>query len=589
MTRTRPGSPERSRSLLGRMVAAYVLIALVFAATWTWSLFGPLESTITAQQRNNLKAIAHSAVVAVTSTGEPLDTTVKGLVSGTDIRLTVVDASGVVLADSQFDPAAMENHRNRPEVAAALRGSSSFQSRTSTTASNPLLYFAVPAEYHGEQVAVRVSQPLSDIRRMATDARRVGFAALAVALAIALVVAFRAMRSVSRPVARLSGAAELIGRGELATRIPVVPTELGPIADALSGLRDEVRERIDALSKERSHLSSVLDGLEAAALLVDGRSIVFANRATSRLFREPTSGWPGVSIENSGLPAGLTAEILSGLDGEAGPGRDLLPLPTGTTYRLLVHPPAPGDDPAMGIVVIEDVTERATVERIRSDFVANASHELKTPVAAIQLLSESLRMALDDEDPEAVALFARQIAERSEALRLLVADLLDLSRLENGAVEDSMTDAREAVDRAVVSHRFTAERKAIRLTVDTSGIEGADVYVACDPTDLAVALDNLTDNAIRYTAEGSIRIAVEADPLHVRFRVSDTGPGISAEHSARIFERFYRVDAGRARDDGGTGLGLSLVRNVAERHHGSVTLESSSPEGSTFILEFPRA
>lgn len=588
MSRTKP-EPTRSRSLLGRMVAAYVLIALVFAATWTWSLFGPLESTITAQQQDNLKAIARSAAAAVTDTDESLETTVKELVSGTDIRLTVVDSTGSVLADSQFEAATMENHKDRPEIEAALRGSTSFQSRTSATASNRLLYFAIPAEYHGQRVAVRVSQPLSDIRRVALNARRVGFAALAIALAIALVVAYRAMRSVSRPVARLSSAAELIGRGELGTRIPVVPTELGPIADALSELRDEVRERIGALSRERSHLSTVLDGLEAAALLVDGHTIVFANRATSRLFREPVSSWPGVRIENSGLPAGLTAEILAGLEGEPAAGRDLEPLPTGTTYRLLVHPPAPGDEPAMGIVVIEDVTERATVERLRSDFVANASHELKTPVAAIGLLSQSLHMALDDEDPEAVALFARQMAERSEALRLLVADLLDLSRLENGSVEDSITDAREAIDRAVVSHRFAAERKAIELTVDTAGIEGADVYVACDPTDLAIALDNLIDNAIRYTTEGAVSIAVSADALRVRIRVSDTGTGISEEHSARIFERFYRVDSGRSRDDGGTGLGLSLVKNVVERHQGSVSLESSSAEGSTFMLEFPRA
>ncbi|MGV8083729.1 MAG: sensor histidine kinase [Coriobacteriia bacterium] len=182
---------------------------------------------------------------------------------------------------------------------------------------------------------------------------------------------------------------------------------------------------------------------------------------------------------------------------------------------------------------------------------------------------------------------ARRRAERGRDAR--VADLLDLSRLEATPPPDSVTDIRRAIGNAVATHGPAADRKGLELSADLSAVRGIDVFAAADPTDVAVALDNLLDNAIAYTGSGSVRVRVEATGAEVRLAVTDTGPGISAEHLPRIFERFYRIDRARTRDGGGTGLGLALVRHVAERSGGSVEVRSEVGAGTTFTVRLPRA
>lgn len=585
---TDTSAPTRS-SLLSRTLGAHVLITLVFAASWIWSLNTPLEQAVTDQQEKNLAAVAKSASVALNS-GEPaLDSLVTSIVKDTDMRVTVVASDGTVLADSRFDITRMENHLDRPEIAAALAGEESTAERDSETASDRQLYHATPARLDGQRIAVRVSQPVSDIKAIAANVRRSGLLLLAVALALAAFIAFRGARAVTTPVAELARAAARVGSSEPDHPSPVVPAELAPIARALDGLREEVGRRMSQLEDERSDLKSVLDGLGDAVFLVEEGVISFANKSASTLFREPVNGWTGTNLATSTLPAGVRYEIGELLENGETIARDLAPLPTGTTYRLLVHPQECDHGTRRSIVVISDITERATLDRVRSDFVANASHELKTPAAAISLLSESLRMALEDGDAESIATFASRIGDESTRLRNLVSDLLDLSRLENSLPASDLTDARDAVERVIVSHAVAAESRGIRLEADLADITGIDVFIVCDSTDLAIALDNLVDNAVTHTTSGSVTVSVSATPRRVAIRVADTGEGIEQEHVARIFERFYRVDPGRARKDGGTGLGLSLVRNAVERNGGNVTLERTSKNGSTFLLDLPRA
>ncbi len=248
-----------------------------------------------------------------------------------------------------------------------------------------------------------------------------------------------------------------------------------------------------------------------------------------------------------------------------------------------------GQEDGRVLVVVSDVTERARLDRVRRDFVANASHELKTPVAGIQLLAESAGNAAADGDVEQSLLFSGQIHAEAVRLERLVRDLLDLSRLETTAQSGEVTDIRQAIENAVVSHRAAAARSGLSLDVDLSAIRGLDVFVSAEPTDMAVALDNLLDNAIAYTETRRRNHRRHPRRVSGQGPVADTGSGIPAEDLPRVFERFYRVDRARSRESGGTGLGLALVRHVVERSGGTVVVASEEGVGSTFTVSLPRA
>jgi signal transduction histidine kinase len=240
-------------------------------------------------------------------------------------------------------------------------------------------------------------------------------------------------------------------------------------------------------------------------------------------------------------------------------------------------------------VVIAEITELRRLDAGRRDFVANASHELKTPASAIQLLAEAADTAAQDGDSAQALEFVRQIESEAHRLSRLVVDLLSLSRLESAPAPGSVTDARAAISNAIAGHRAAAKAAGLTLSCDDAAVSGEDVYVAADPTDVAVALDNALANAIAYTETGTVSVTLCTGRGGVVIEVADTGPGIPPQHLSRIFERFYRVDGARTRASGGTGLGLSLVRNAVERAGGTVEIASEVGSGTTLTVRLPRA
>ena len=572
-------------SFRARLVVGYVLIAAVFAVAWVWSLYAPLTQAALRQQTRNLTAVARAGALVAENPNATPASIADQLVEDTDLRLTIVGADGRVLADSESDAAAMENHLDRPEIRAALAGQVGADRRVSKTQSLEQLYVAVPATVAGQSVALRVSQPFTEIETVARRSRGVGLWLLAAALVTAVFIAAWASAAASRPVAELSEVAGRMAAGNLSVEVPEVPGDLQGLANSLTALRNQMRARIDALEAEQRTLRTTLDGLTDAVFLLELGMIQYANGAAGRLFRCPPSGWRGLDIGAAGLPEPVSAAIVRGLGGAQPRATELEPDPRGTTYRLLIVP-LDGD---RAIAVVSDVTERARLDRVRRDFVANASHELKTPVAGIQLLAESAERASSDGDIDMALVFTRQIEAEAARLKRLVGDLLDLSRLDSAPEPGSIADIRLAVDNAIVGHRSAATRKGLVLESDLSAVRGQDVFAAADVTDVAIALDNLIDNAVAYTESGTIRVRVKANDAHVTVRVSDTGPGIAEEHLPRLFERFYRVDRARSRESGGTGLGLALVKHVVERSGGSVTVASTVGEGTTFTVMLPRA
>jgi two-component system phosphate regulon sensor histidine kinase PhoR len=572
-----------------RLALGYALVVALVAGAWAASLYGPLTSSVVEQQRSHLVSIARAGALALERTGVGAPTTARELVTGTALRATVVDAKGVVLADTSEDPARMTNHASRPEIAAALSGQVGHATRVSATTGTEQLYVAVPAYYGGSRVVLRVSEPLTAIAGIAATARGTGLALLLAAMAAAVIVGVSLSRSAARPVLRLKKAAEAMASGDLRTPVPEARGELAGLASALGTLRDQIRARLEDLERGQATLRTVLDGLQDAVLFFEGETISVANEAASRVFRAPPRGWPGTRLASAGLPASLTREVARGLASREPLSVEVGPDPEHRFFRVSVLPLGSDAELARTLVAVSDVTESRRLDRVRRDFVANASHELKTPTAAIQLLAEAATTAAEHDDPEAAINFASKMRDEADRLRRLVLDLLDLSRLETVPEPGSIADVRAAIGNALAGHRAAAGAAGLTLDVDDERVAGIDVYAALEPTDLAVALDNLLANAVAYTERGSVTVALDADPTTVTVRVVDTGVGIDPEHLPRVFERFYRVDAGRSRDTGGTGLGLALVKHVAERAGGEVRLASEPGSGTTATLLLPRA
>jgi two-component system phosphate regulon sensor histidine kinase PhoR len=580
---------QRTDSILVRLIFGYVLVAAVFAVAWIWSLYGPLTQAALSQQQRNLTAVAQAAAL-VTGRSEATPAQIaQQLVARTDLRMTIVSPNGGVIADSNGRPEQMENHLDRPEVAEALAGRVGVARRLSKTEGREEFYVAVPASLAGQRVALRVSQPIAQIQQIAARSRRVGLLLLLAALVVAVAIAVRVTREATRPVMELSRAASRMAEGDLEVALPDVPADLQTLATALESLQRQMRARLTALEAEQLTLRSALDGLSDAVLVLEGNRIELANAAAGQLLRLPVSALVGADYTTIGLPAALASFVTRNLDAPPGGSAQLDPDPMGRVLRASASSLGVRGGASRTIISVADITEQARLDQVRRDFVANASHELKTPVAGIGLLAQSAETAAADGDVEQALAFARQIEAETARLQRLVMDLLDLSRFDSVPAPGSITDVRQTVDNAVISHRPNAERKGLALETDFSAVEGADVFVAADSTDVAIALDNLLDNAIAYTEAGSVRVRVNASAMQVTIAVADTGPGIAAEHHPRIFERFYRVDRGRSRDAGGTGLGLALVRHTVERNGGTVALDSEVGTGTTFTVALPRA
>jgi two-component system phosphate regulon sensor histidine kinase PhoR len=572
-----------------RLVLGYALIVALLVAVWAWSIFGPLTQAVIEQQRSHLQTIAEVSTLSLAeSTGTPA-AAIAPIAERTGLRITVVATDGVVLADSATDPSTMENHAGRPEVAAALAGRVGSDTRVSVTLGVAQMYVAVPATLDGRRVALRVSEPVVQVSAIADQGRTTGVLLLIGALLVAIIVAWRLAAQAARPVLQLRDAAEAMAAGDLKASVPQTDGELADLADALLSLRDRMRTTIVELEGGQATLRAVLDGLQDAVFLLDGDRVTIANRAASVLFRAPTAGWRGVSLAEAALPESLAAAVRSRLSAEEPSTGEVGPDPEARYYRVTAVPLNPTEAGPRTLVVIADITEVRRLDAVRRDFVANASHELKTPASAIQLLAEAADNAAEDGDTAQALEFVGQMRAEADRLRHLVVDLLALSRLEKTPDADSITDMRAAIGNTLAGHRAAASAADLAIEFDETVVVGQDVYAAADPTDVAVALDNLLANAIAYTDRGGIKIGLGADADSVTVTVADTGSGIPAEHISRVFERFYRVDGARTRASGGTGLGLSLVRNAVERSGGTVAIASEVGVGTTVTVRLPRA
>jgi two-component system phosphate regulon sensor histidine kinase PhoR len=561
-------SPRR-RTLAGRLVLIYaVTVIFVLGVSGFLVEHSAREALLEELEKGLAQQALAVADLAPTSGGQEF---VDAVARGIEARVTLIAADGTVRGDSLRDPETMENHAGRPEVQAARQGRIGTDRRLSATTGFSQLYVAAPAP---DGSVLRLSLPENTVedRIGALRMRMVGIVGLAAVLGV-LAVALVGRR-LAKPLVRLADAAEAVAAGNLGIDVPRSSVEeLDQLGRSIAAMSTELGTRLDEVEGERRTLGVVLDALPQGTLLVGtDDSVLYANRSLGALLGpipDRLDKLVPFRIQEMVRRARQTGEVVD------------VDLEHGRPVRILRLIVSPFDDDRV-LAVVGDITDRRRVDDVRRDFVTNASHELKTPVASILASAETLQIALE-KAPDRVPQFADQIVQAARSLSRMISDLLDLSRLEGSPAEFTPVDVGGVVAEVLDVLAGLAEHRGISLVGDTT-----PVTVEGSAADLALAIRNLVDNAIRYTDTGgevTVRLARHGDDAVVT--VADTGSGIPQRDLDRVFERFYRVDVARSRATGGTGLGLSIVRHVAESHGGRVTVESQLGAGSTFTLRLP--
>jgi len=495
-------------------------------------------------------------------------------------RVTLIDATGRVRGDTEFGRDALprlENHAGRPEVRQALSDGAGSAQRLSASTNESQLYVAVRGGPPGLGI-VRVSATLTAVDAHVHAVQRAVAGAGVLAIIAAAVLAWGLSRTLARPLLELGDAARAIALGQEPSFPDVRVPEIADHATALRGMHTELEARFAELRRREGEMTTLVASLTDGLVAADARGeIVTGNPAARRLLRLPASGSlpPLSELFHDKAAREIVRDITAGRDVES---REV----TLGGHALLITGRVLPDGGTL--LVLRDISDLRRLETVRRDFVANVSHELKTPLTSIAGYAETL--AAEAAESEAKR-FAETILANATRMQRLVDDLLDLSRIESGgwqpapAVLDVATAARDA---------FTplADRAAAGGVRFEAVVPAEAAHVVADPEALREIFTNLFDNALRHTPRGG-RLRVTADRVDggIAVAVSDTGSGIPGEHLPRIFERFYRVDPGRSRAQGGTGLGLAIVKHLVEAHGGRVTAESTLGKGTTIRSTFP--
>ena len=560
------------RLLIGSLLIVAVLVTLVVAI-----LDGRLRRRFNEESADEVLREAR-LVAAQVRVGLDLDSLANAAGQALGHRVTLIDSTGKVVGDSEFDGPALaelENHLTRPEVQSAMRTGAGTSRRVSASAGDEELYAAVRAA----NGFARVSVSAVSIQKLFSRARADVLLASAFALALAFVLVWAFSRSVARPVVELRDVTRALAAGDLQRRPSLAaPGEVGDLASAVHRLAEQLSSRLEALEAEEVRLATLAESLNEGVIAIDARQQVTQvnQRARHLLGLKDTVPFPASNLPRE---RGLREAILSALAGQA---IDAHEVRMGGRELALTARPLP----AGGVVVaLFDLTPVRRLETVRRDFVANASHELRTPLTVISGFAETL---LDDSLPnEQRRQFVQTMLANTHRMQRIVDDLLDLSRIESGGWKPNPVpvDVRALAEEALAAAHDQRPEKALSLNIE---IAPDATHVWADPTALRQVLTNLVDNAVRHTNVGAVTVFARRLPSGgVAVGVSDTGIGIPAEHLPRIFERFYRVDAGRSRSEGGTGLGLAIVKHLVEGHGGRVRAESTVGRGTTMWAELP--
>jgi len=561
-----------TRLLLGLVLGVSLLLAAVISV-----LDRRLYRRIGEQQVTQLESEAR-LLAAQWSDLATADAVADAAGAATGHRVTLISADGVVLGDSDFDQprlGLLENHRSRPEVRDALRTGSGEARRMSASAGDEELYVAVRMPLGISRVSVRTRAVEELFTRSRVDILLVGVGAI---FAVTLFGYFFS-RSITRPVIELRDVAQSLAAGDLSRRPALsAPGEVGDLARAVHRLAEQLGARLATLEAEESLLTELFDSLTEGAIAVDsGRQVMRINDVGRVL--ASVDGEVPFSVDRLPDDAELRDALQRALSGQIVEPREVLL--NERAVSLVARPLTDGG----AVLAMYDLTPIRRLEQVRRDFVANVSHELRTPLTIVGGYAETL---VDDADVPVASrqAFLQTILSNTRRMQRIVDDLLDLSRIESGGWRPNPVWCRvpDVVADVMLAAKPATSAKGVVVRADIAP-EAERMFA--DPTALRQVLGNLVENAVRHTAEGTVRVVARREGDVVTLTVSDTGSGIAAEHLSRIFERFYRVDPARSREQGGTGLGLAIVRHLAESHGGAVTASSVEGVGTSISTTWP--
>ncbi|MFZ0794893.1 MAG: ATP-binding protein [Candidatus Korobacteraceae bacterium] len=567
----------KSRIFVKLFLAALVVIAactvsldLLIGRTWENMLRREIETSL--RQKTHMFA-SHVADAPPGS----LKQMTEQAAPAAGARITVIDATGKVLADSEANPDTMENHAGRPEFVAALQGQTGSSTRLSKTIGVDLLYVAVPIPGG----AVRMAYPLSSIREANREIRRDLIEGSAVAALLALLLAFVATQSIGRRLLRITDFAERVAAGDLSARIQEgAGDEIAHVASALDKTARKLEEGFSAVENSRQTLETLLNSMQEAVIAVaQDERVLWANQRMERLL--PSGVRMGAPLVQSVRDPEILASVQNALATRDVTVARAAKIFSGRVFDVTAAP-MPGGG---AVAVLHDQTEIERVEKTRRDFIANVSHELRTPLTSIQGYSETLMESRGM--PAELREFVEIIRKNAIRMARLTEDLLVLARVESGEQKLNFQSAmpKQLLDDAMQTFHELASTRGIELSV----MNTASSTVLVDRDAIHQVFTNLIDNALKYGDQGGkVLVGACESEEGVQFYVRDFGSGISSEHLTRLFERFYRVDKARSLESGGTGLGLAIAKHVVRAHSGTIHVESELNHGSTFYFTLPR-
>ena len=516
------------------------------------------------------------------------------------VRVTFIRGDGTVLGDSGYDAQMMENHYNREEIREAREEGIGREIRRSDTTQVNSMYVAIPIDpASSTSDYVRLAMSLQDVDESVGELWTVVLTGLLVLFILAALVSYRIARGLTRPLESITRVAQRIKNMDYQARVSVRKTdEIGELAHAINAMADSLQGQMRQLKQNETRLESVLDNMINGIVMIDREgTIVLLNRMAEEVLGFSARELVGRHYAEAKQQYELAQIIQEGLE-EREHIREEITFYYPDERLLEIHQvPVFHTREEFGgvLLVLRDVTEIRRLERMRSEFVANVSHELKTPIAAVKGFAETLLGGAVN-DPATANAFLQIIFDESERLNRLIGDILELSKVESRRVPLQLSPVEMSPFVARTMEFISSEASRKHISLEMSVEEG--LYVEADEDRLSQILINLLANGVNYTPEGG-KVSVTVEPVHksgvkdhenydmIRITIADTGIGIPKKDLPRIFERFYRVDKARSRSSGGTGLGLSIVKHLVELHKGTIVVDSSPGVGSTFTIELP--
>jgi two-component system, OmpR family, phosphate regulon sensor histidine kinase PhoR len=580
--------------LVWRLFPAFILIGVIclVAGTWytasSWRTFYLRQTAGDLENRARLMEIYLQDVRPVPDATQ-INAICRRLGKLTSTRLTVILASGKVLGDSEEDPQRMDNHADRPEIREAMQGRVGVSTRFSFTLGHDMMYVAVPWRQKDQPMGVvRASLPMKAIAAAIRALYvKVALGGLGVTILVAF-LAFFIARRISGPLNDLQRGAMRFARGDLDRELPIPHTdELASLAEALNYMANQLQSQIQSLSRQGKEQEAILSSMTEGVLALDaeGRLLTINSAGAEMLHLDPATAH-NLPVQDAIRDTGLKWFINRTLSNPR-PIEGEVEIKDNGRKIFKAHGTSLRDSQGISLgtlVVLHDITQLRQLENTRRDFVANVSHELKTPITAIKGFVETL-LAGALKEPDNAENFLKIIAKQTDRLNEIIDDLLTLSRIEQDAERRQIflngQKIKGVLQSAIQVCGVKAAEKNITLELNCP----EDLRAQINPPLLEQALVNLVDNAVKFSEPGRVvRVEALREESQVVIRVRDQGPGIPPEHLPRIFERFYRVDAGRSRKIGGSGLGLAIVKHIALAHGGRVSVASSPGQETVFSL-----